>query len=248
MLPRFLQQRFIFPLRVKLPARVKLHRSVTTAATESPKSISLRARPFLFVGTFFVVHQIIATSSLIPAYYSFKSSMLDSGSFLAGPVAGYVLKIRLPIPGTDDWRVEDVVEIGLRMALVHGWTLFKSFRERRALKKEEKTRLQQNSQDLAEEAIEAMEGKQTGKKSIKERFQQYLKGKAANDSSSSDATSPSQSDNLSVWSRIGLTSEDVKLRAVMNASAAYLLVKSLFPLRLALSLFLTPRLARAFKR
>ncbi|KAG8862781.1 hypothetical protein FRB96_000791 [Tulasnella sp. 330] len=167
------------------------------------RPITLSARPFLFITTFIVVHQTIATGSLPPAYYFFQTTG-SSTSLLAGPYAAFVLRQHIPLTNK---KVEDVVEDVMRGTIGSSWKLWGMYRG-----KDQKVE-DKDSKKVAKETIEGLEGRRR------------------------------------LWTNKALDkASGVKLQQVMDAAAAYLVVKALFPLRLAVSLYLTPKIARTLAR
>jgi hypothetical protein len=98
------------------------------------RAATLRSRPFLFISTFLVFHQAVATGALFPTY-AFFSGTNTSTALLAGPTAAAVLRQPLPWPrasGGDNRTVADFVEDALRGSVRTGVGALRAWRERRA--------------------------------------------------------------------------------------------------------------------
>jgi hypothetical protein len=211
-----------------------------------PRPATLRARPLLFLTTFALVHQAVASGALAPAYAFFAGGD-TSTALLAGPVAARVLRTDVPWTGR---TVADVLEDGVRSGVRSGFGMLMSWRQRRA-----------EVAEVAEDhpppgTLQRMVARARG---IQSTAQQP--SDAAIAASAVDGLEGRQD-----WKgRLSDTAARVRLKHVMDAAAAYLVVKvhmlvscavtstliaaqALFPLRLGLSLFLAPRLARAFAR
>jgi hypothetical protein len=110
--------------------------NATQASAPAPRATTFRARPVLFTVSFLLIHQLIATGSLVPAYYWFNDVAPGSANaLLAGPTTAWALK--QPLPWSSGRTVEDAVEAGLRRTLGGGWSAVQHWRERRAAGKEE---------------------------------------------------------------------------------------------------------------
>ncbi|KAG8999626.1 hypothetical protein FRB93_013145 [Tulasnella sp. JGI-2019a] len=143
------------------------------------RPITLRSRPFLFITTFVIVHQTIATASLPPAYYFFQTTG-SSTSLLAGPYAAFVLKQHVPFTNK---KVEDVVEDVVRGTIGSSWKLWGMYRGR-------DKNAEKDSERVAKEAVEGLEGSRR------------------------------------LWTNRALDkASGVKMQQVMDAAAAYLVVK-----------------------
>jgi hypothetical protein len=131
----------LVPVGPNVPAMRPFYRPYSTAnppppGGAPPRPATLRARPLLFISTFLVFHQAVATGSLFPAY-AFFSSTDASTALLAGPTTAYVLKQRVPWPlsrGGEDRTVADVVEDGIRASVKGGFGAYRRWKENKATK------------------------------------------------------------------------------------------------------------------
>jgi hypothetical protein len=247
-------------------------RSYSTGTQPVPRPATFRARPFLFISTFLLLHQSLATASLIPSYSFFRATD-SSTSLLAGPYAAFILHQRVPWPfasRNSDRKVEDVVEDLLRGSVSRGWGLFRRWKGNQA-------RGEDNGVAIAEQVIEGMQGdtpKWKDRVAGATHWLQSSRGKSQRiDESVDDAVLPNDSvkDGRTWKNRVVEGANNVRLKDVMDIAAAYLLVKvclhhithlidleltffffffyqTLFPVRLGVSLYFAPGLARAFAR
>jgi len=209
------------------------------------RPVTLRARPFLFISTFLSVHQVIATSSLIPAYALFNVTDYST-AFLAGPYAVFVMRQPVPWPissFTKEERVGDVIDRMLKGSIAGGYRMFKKYRERKEANRDS-------------DAVEGAEGKGKWRAAAAARW------KKAKDTGEIDSESAELAEDAvkalegkpgwrdpTVWKTRALEKANtVGLKNVMDFAAAYLAVKALLPVRLAASIFLTPTFARLLAR
>ncbi|KAH8822610.1 hypothetical protein DL96DRAFT_299593 [Flagelloscypha sp. PMI_526] len=97
------------------------YRRVLSTTLQTSSRTSFRTRPFLFSTIFVVVNKTLIGVALIPAYYVFDFALLDPIGFLDGPVVTWVLKLPLLSPGAENWRFEDLIQIGFRQVIFRIW-------------------------------------------------------------------------------------------------------------------------------
>jgi len=121
----------------------------------------------------------------------------------------------------------------VRRGIRTGWRLVSKWRGRKLDESEEK--------EVAREIVEGLEGKSRLRDRVTDRARGLREGvgkwkETRMERASMEAKTAAES------------TRGVTMRHVMDAAAAYLVVKAIFPVRLAASLLITPRLARAFGR
>lgn len=195
------------------------------ASTAPPprRPITLRARPFLFISIFAVVHQSIATASLPPVYYYFQSTG-SSATLLAGPYAAFVLRQRVPFT---DQKIEDYVDRSMRGILGRGVGYWSQYRARKQAKRngaeegaiasavevpeEQAPTLWAKYKARREDkkAVATIESKQVDGGDVAQEAVARMEGKKVN----------------SFRDQVVERATGIKMRQVMDAAAAYLVVK-----------------------
>jgi hypothetical protein len=180
--------------------------------TTTPKPATLRARPFLFISSFILLHQAIASGSLIPTY-AFFANTDSSTALLAGPTAALVLRQKLPWPlarGEDERTVADALEDSVRAGVKGGFGLFRQWREGRKA-----------SQEDASGEGEA--GVARGWRTRVTEFRAKPVGEQ-DDTLGKDVTAGLE--GRQEWKgRLGDAASAVRMKHVMDFAAAYLVVK-----------------------
>jgi hypothetical protein len=180
--------------------------------SSTSRPATLRARPLLFLTTFALVHQAVASGALAPAYAFFAGGD-TSTALLAGPVAARVLRQDVPWTGR---TVADVLEDGVRGGVRSGFGLLMSWRQRRAQPPAEVA-------DPPPGTLQRMVARARGIQSIAQ--QPSDAAIAASAASAVDGLEGRQD-----WKgRLSDTAARVRLKHVMDAAAAYLVVKVHIP-------------------
>lgn len=234
-------------------------------ATPPRRPITFRARPLLFISIFGVVHQTIATASLPPAYYYFQTTG-SSPSLLAGPYAAFVLRQRVPF---SEGNVEDCIDKAARVVAGRGGRLWDKYKARRDAKNGtvESDPVEGNSRA---ESVPAS----TEKSGIFAKYKARIDARKATVAKeevepvqvAEEAVARLEGKKTRFRDQVLEKASGIKIKNVIDGAAAYLIVKvgpvvfealgskliarcqMLFPVRLGASLYLTPKLARAFAR
>jgi hypothetical protein len=241
------------------------------AGPKPPRPATLRGRPFLFISSFLIFHQAVATTSLFPIY-SFFSSNDASTAFLAGPTAAFVLRQKAPWPLSrkdEDRTLADVVEDGIRGGLRGGFGLFRKWRESKSAVTVASNSAQTNAEDAESNASVGRRAHDTLRRAL---GRARGPSNAANTESADTRLAHSAVEGLEGrqdWKyRLGDAASAVRMKHVMDFAAAYLVVKvrvfllschflilrltsyvkALLPIRVGLSLYFGPRMARMFAR
>ena len=124
-----------------------LHRRFGTPSP--PRPITLGSRPILFISTFLILYQSLATFSLLPAYgyFHFTDSSI---AFLVGPHVTSLL--RKPLPFSPGGRtVEDVLDTVMGRSIKTGWRFWNMWKGRKTDERE--------GEEIAKEFLEELEEK-----------------------------------------------------------------------------------------
>ncbi|PWN33392.1 uncharacterized protein FA14DRAFT_61806 [Meira miltonrushii] len=229
--------------------------AAASAATEAAKT-AVRQKPgyLLLIPTFVFTHFTLGWALVPPIYFTLRQTNI-SNALLAGPQGAWLLSRKVPDwvpdvvidglagplpPGQEDrhseMTVEQLVERMARRGLQNGWKYAKyggkavqSLRKLASGDQEEITqeamrKIGGTNADKAKGANE-VEARANG---IKDRIVGYTKRSARS------------------------AADEIDFGQIRDGLAAYILVKILLPIRLPISLFLTPKVARfgmhAFRR
>ncbi|CAD6982068.1 unnamed protein product, partial [Tilletia controversa] len=207
----------------------------------------LRRHPILAGTSFLITHLGIAWILLPPTYF-FLHNLAPGGStaMLAGPQTAWALNRSVPdsiaaaVPGFKNWAeqhvqddgatFEDVIEYMARNASIMAWrgarstiNLFQRGRGDASADSVKKERRQE--EEIADEAIRSLKGQDDG---------------------GSNKVTQNALDKFGFSKRAQDAASEIRFAQIRDAISAYIFVKTIFPLRLPLSLWLAPKLGRVF--
>jgi len=241
------------------------------SAPPPPKPYTFRARPFLFTTTFVLLYQGIGVVSAFSVYEYFKHTN-SSTHLLGGPLAVKILSLHLPF-SHGERTVEDLVDMALRGSIKRGWGFWNKWKGRKEevgegdeladeVLKELEGKKRWN-QKLAERAASVKDAVLSERGQSAGRFRDRIGGMVAGlkekyqggELGESGATKAQELKEtaLEQWrvrrERLPAVTDIVErkqgtLKKVTDAAAAYFILKAIFPVRLGLTVLLTPRLAR----
>jgi len=215
-----------------------------TATEKLPRGFTLlRRHPFLAVSSLVITHVGIAWL-LVPPTYFVMHNLTPGGatSMLAGPTTAWALSQSVPramqgtIPGFRGWATEnlkgrdptfeDVLEYFARRASKIAWRGARSTMSlvNKARAADMAKREAAEEEEVADEAVKTL-----------------VKG-----TSDGAPVARKAMDRLGFSRRAQDVASEIRFAQVRDAVAAYIFVKTILPLRIPLSLFLAPKLARTF--
>ncbi|KAK0548223.1 hypothetical protein OC846_004366 [Tilletia horrida] len=210
-----------------------------TTSSSPPRGIALvRRHPILAVSSFILTHVGVCWL-MVPPTYLFLHYVAPGGTtaMLAGPQTAWLLSYSVPksmtgtVPGfrawsqdhvTGDATFEDLLEYFARNASKVAWRGAKSTVNIVSTVRSGSARKEeQEEEEIADEAVKSLKG-------------------------SNGNVTRKALDKLGFSKRAQEAASDIRFSQVKDAVAAYVFIKALFPLRLPLSFFLFPKVARAF--
>ncbi|EPQ29401.1 uncharacterized protein PFL1_03156 [Pseudozyma flocculosa PF-1] len=246
-------------------------RGASAAATTTTANLrgwsAVKARPLVHASTFLALHVTVAWA-LVPPIYAFFRSTNTANALLAGPSVSYILAKPIPTwlpaslrgqsPSSSSssasdapdptnnqvQTVEDLLELQVRQFVKLLWKggvgVYSTV-----------------NRFKAKDQHEGGEGDVT--KGLARSAIAFLRGKAKGTDSDADTTLQQYDEQHEQSRRPGWAkgyfgeqarknAGDIKLGQIRDAVAAYVVVKTLLPLRVPLSLFLTPKVVRLFGR
>ncbi|KAF8494296.1 hypothetical protein JB92DRAFT_2996715 [Gautieria morchelliformis] len=268
-----------FPIYRLVRFRPLFNRRFSSVPPSSPpRPVTLASRPILFISIFGVLHQSLATLSLLPAYGYFHFTD-SSTAFLVGPHVAHLL--RKPLPFSHGGRtMEDVLDTVMGSYIKTGWRFWSKWNGRKSDERE--------ADEIVKEVLEELEEKRSWRaesyamknrlvemkdralalkaepsetiQALKNRLVDIRNGAVAMRDEPPEWMSKMNlnADQLREWKdwvaeRLPVFDEVVQpkngaLKAMTDAAAAYLVVKASAPLRIALNIFVTPKVARLLVR
>ncbi|KAK0537511.1 hypothetical protein OC834_000754 [Tilletia horrida] len=203
----------------------------------------VRRHPLLTLSSFILTHVGTAWLLLPPTYFVMHNLTPGGATtMLAGPQTAWVLSQSVPstmastVPGFKKWSqerltqgrqatFEDLLEYFARNASKMAWRGARStIGLVSSVRKPSSSQEAREEEEMADEAIRSLKGKKDA-----------------------DVTKTAL-DKLGFSQRAQNVASDIRFAQVRDAVAAYVFVKTLFPLRLPLSLFLAPKVARGIMR